>query len=217
MPVYRQTKLIHIHIPKTSGTAIERFFHSIGDMVWGRESWLGQEFLDQRWYEFQHLSMTELLNFTGEEFRYFHSFAVIRNPYSRLVSDFLWRGTLNPQLNVIFDSFEEFVQAMPLKIDTRWPIYLRKASKRRTNYLIHVRPQHHYVCTQSGEQVVKNLLKFERLKPDFDRLLAQHGLKTDMITTPQERNFKAYFDRDMLDRVNMIYAQDFKLGSYEML
>ncbi len=219
MPVYRRSRLIHIHIPKTAGTAIEGFFHSIGDMVWGKESWLGEEHLHRRWYEFQHLSLSELFSFT-REFTEFHSFAVVRNPYSRLVSEFHWRrsslGTKDAPL-LSFDSFEDLVWAIPLEIDTQWPGCLKSASKQQTNFLIHVRPQHQYVCTTTGLQVVKELLRFERLKQDFNELLGRYGLHTDRIRTPPEKNFAEYFTREMLGRANSIYAKDFSLGAYEML
>ncbi|MDZ4729406.1 MAG: sulfotransferase family 2 domain-containing protein [Xanthomonadales bacterium] len=218
MPVYHRSKLVHIHIPKTGGTAIERFFHSIDDMVWGKESWLGQEYLHRRWYELQHLSMLELLNFTGE-FKIFYSFAVIRNPYFRLVSEFLWRQLVfqNGGPHRYFDSFEELVFALPLEIDNHWRDLIRNANQHQANFLIHVRPQHQYVCDRSGKLVVNELLRFEQFKDDFARLLKRHGLQTEMIQTPGERNIEEYYDRKMLDRVNMIYARDFSLGAYEML
>lgn len=219
MPVYRRSRLIHIHIPKTAGTAIEGFFHSIGDMVWGKESWVGVEHLHQRWYEFQHLSISELLSFTGE-FRNFHSFAVIRNPYSRLVSEFHWRRSSLQSGNaslLAFESFEDLVWAIPLGIKTQWRDCVNSASEKQTNFLIHVRPQHQYVCTTAGLQVVKELLRFERLKQDFNELLGRYGLYTDRIRTPPETNFAEYFNREILDRVNELYAKDFSLGGYAML
>jgi len=219
MPVYHRSRLIHIHIPKTGGTAIERFFHSIGDMVWGKESWLGQEYLHERWYEFQHLSMSELLSFTSE-YRAFHSFAVIRNPYSRLVSEFHWRHPILQQRDaplLSFDSFADLVWAIPSQIGTQWRECLAGADRRRSNFLIHVRPQHHYVCLPNGNQVVMELLRFERLQEDFNELLGRYGMRTDLITKPRERNLADYYDRELLDRVNSIYSRDFALGGYEML
>jgi len=219
MPVYRRSRLIHIHIPKTAGTAIEKFFHAIGDMAWGEESWVGAKHLHRRWYEFQHLSISELFSFTGE-FRNFHSFAVIRNPYARLVSEFNWRCKLLQQNAApfrSFDSLEDLVWAIPLEVDTQWRDCLEGASWAQSNFLIHVRPQHHYVCTSAGFQVVKELLRFERLNEDLNELLARYGLHANTIRTRPEKNFAEYFNRETLDRVNLLYARDFSLGGYEIL
>lgn len=56
-------KPVFIHISKNAGTAIQRLFHRIGDMVWGPESWLGRERIDGRWYDYQHLSLQDLALF----------------------------------------------------------------------------------------------------------------------------------------------------------
>jgi hypothetical protein len=219
MPVYHRSRLIHIHIPRTGGSAIERFFHSIGDMEWAKESWIGEGYLHQRWYEYQHLSISELFGLTGE-FRNFHSFAVIRNPYSRLVSEFYWRRSLSEQKNASlrpFESLEDLVSAIPLEVDTHWRDCVEGANRAQSNFLIHVRPQHHYVCTSTGFQVVKDLLRFERLNEDFNELLGRYGLHADTIRNRPEKNFGEYFSRETLDLVNLLYARDFSLGGYEML
>lgn len=221
MPVYHRSKLIHIHIPKTAGTAIESFFHSIGDMVWGLDSWLGQEHIDDRWYEFQHLSMAELLTFTQGEFNHFHSFAVVRNPYSRLVSEYLWRQRIEYRDTharmLFFASFKEFVHKIPPDMDKNGQLYLVNADQAKTNFLIHVRPQHQYVYSHDGEQLVDNLLRYEQLETEFGEFVGRYGLKNDMIRVPRDQSFEAYFDREMLDHVNTTYVNDFKLGSYAML
>lgn len=221
MPVYRKNKLIHIHIPKTGGTAIESFFHSIGDMEWGRESWLGQERIRGRWYEFQHLTMSEFRSFTGGRFDQFSSFAVIRNPYSRLVSEFLWRSNQIQQRSdpmlIPFESFPEFIWAIPREMDSGWNRRVQGLNSRETNFLIHVRPQHHYVLDRKAAPLVGDVLKFEQLESDFSRLLERHGLRADGICDGREAALEAYFDRELLDYVNEIYAEDFRLGRYEMV
>jgi len=221
MPVYRKGKLIHIHIPKTGGTAIESFFHSIGDMVWGRESWLGQERIRGRWYEYQHLTMWEFRSFSGDRFDHFGSFAVIRNPCSRLISEFLWHSNLIQQRTdpvlIPFESFPEFIRAIPRGMNSDWDRCVQGLSIREANFVIHVRPQHHYVVDDNATPLVGDVLKFEQLESDFSRLLGRHGLRADRIRDGRQGALEAYFDRKLLDCVNEIYAEDFRLGRYEML
>ena len=57
MPIYPKHRLVHIHIPKTGGTAIQKYFHDSGDRQWTPEGGLGQAYRDGRWYEHGHLSM----------------------------------------------------------------------------------------------------------------------------------------------------------------
>jgi hypothetical protein len=220
MPVYLQSRLVHIHVPKTGGTAVERFFHSIGDMRWGRESWVGEERIAGRWYELQHLSMSELSHLSRRQFTGFPSFAVLRNPYSRVVSEFLWRRALSqarPESTLGFQDFREFLYAIPNSIDHDWSFLSRHGSQTYVNFLIHVRPQYQFVCDREGRQVVDQLLSFERLRAEFSDLIRGLGLEPRIVRSPPERNALAFFDRAMLNRVNEIYFKDFILGAYEMV
>ena len=84
MPVYRNHRVAHIHIPKTAGTAIERQFAELGDMQWDSSSWFGRIRRPDRWYEDQHLTLCELRQLSLGNVRGLHVFAVVRNPYQRL-------------------------------------------------------------------------------------------------------------------------------------
>ena len=221
MPVYRNFKLIHIHIPKTGGTAIGRFFSKNNDMQWNGNSLVGQKKLGNRWYEYQHLTMLEFKSLTKGEFIDFDSLAVTRNPYSRLVSDYCWRciwGAQHQNANIrAFETFKKFIQAIPRDVDRNWLSYLVNANKKDANFLIHVRPQHHYVRSPSGKQLVNKLMQFERLKDDFDQLAIALELENEIVKTTKERDYLKYFDRETIDIVNSIYIRDFELGSYALI
>lgn len=94
---------------------------------------------------------------------------------------------------------------------------LENSGRAKTNFLIHVRPQHQYVSSGSGELLVGELLSFERLESEFNEFLAHRGLKADNIRSPGKYRIEEYFDREMLDLVNSLYAIDFRLGAYEMI
>ena len=221
MPVYKKSGLVHIHIPKTAGTAIGGLFHSHNDMVWGTESWIGQKYIDQRWFEFQHFSLAEFIRFTGDEFSGFVSFAVLRNPYTRLISEFHWRqnrssGQSNPNM-LYFDSFDQMLSAIPEDIDNNWDYHMAFSEKSYANFLIHVRPQHHYVYGPDGAPGLDHLLVYERLKSELQNLLKGLNLDTGRIRNPATRPYVDYYDRRTLDLVNEIYRKDFELGSYEII
>ncbi len=213
MPVYRRHNLIHIHIPKTAGTAIEEFFHEIGDMEWGLQSWVGQERRDGRWFEFQHLTYEELMSFTGSQYDAFTSFAVVRNPYLRLVSDYLWHRA---PPRATFDSLDAFLHSIPKDMDTNWKKYIARAEQAAANVLIHARPQHQYVFDASGKCLVDEVLRFESLEHDVARFLKPYGLSDSFIKPRRARSIHQYFDRAQLDLINEIYAKDFERLNYTM-
>jgi hypothetical protein len=221
MPVYHKHKLIHIHIPKTAGTAIETYFNEIGDMKWSPESWVGQANKHGRWYEFQHLSLQELRILANDAFDGYMSFAVVRNPYTRMISDYLWRRWIQHQYpnsaTRFFDSFETFLNAIPKNINTNLWSHVLGADKKKANFVIHIRPQYQYVSDSDGNCLVDEILKFERLHLDMAQLLKRYGLSTNRIKSPQIKDLKEYYNRARLDLVNEIYAKDFAYYSYEML
>ncbi|MCP5025245.1 MAG: sulfotransferase family protein [Actinomycetia bacterium] len=212
MPVYRKHQLLHIHIPKTGGTSIEEYFHSVDDMVWGLPSWVGQEERQGRWFEFQHLSLPELREFTGNEFDQYESFAVVRDPYARLVSEFRWRqaiSTDHPHSTTRgFESIAAFLSAIPRDIDTHWEDHIGSADQSEANFLIHVRPQHHYIFDAGGTLLVDHVLRFERLRQELTPLLQSRGLSADTFNSTPSWALEEYFDQGQLDLVSEIYARD---------
>lgn len=213
MPVYHAHQLVHIHIPKTAGTAIEEFFHRIGDMQWGPQSWVGQERRAGRWYEFQHLSYRELKSFTGSQYDTFRSLAVVRNPYLRLLSDYFWHQA-PPQ--PAFESLDAFLRSIPRDMDARWEEHIARADQAAANVLIHVRPQYQYVDDVDGSCLVDEILRFETLDRDMARFMKRYDLDSAFIRPRPVRRIEDYLDRAQLDLINEIYAVDFERFSYAM-
>lgn len=221
MPAFRRHRLVHVHIPKTGGTAIESWFHEIGDMQWGPESWLGEARRQGRWYEYQHLTRQELRELSGHEFDAFEPFAVVRNPYARLVSDYLWRQDikrLNPNSKTrFFDSFESFLGAIPDDVDSGWSGHIRAADRAEANFLIHIRPQHQYVFGRSQGFQADEVLRFENLSRELDEVLQRRGRRPPGLQAHTERDWSAYYDRERFDLVNRIYSRDLESLGYERL
>lgn len=213
--------MIHIHIPKTGGTAIEGQFEALGDLTWDPECWIGVERRDGRWYELQHLSMTELQTLSNGLYSDFESFAVVRNPYRRLLSDYVWRRRIReayPNAAIpAFDSFGAFIQSIPRDINTSWRDYANNADQADANFLIHVRPQYQYVSKHDRLDGVTHILKFERLKDDIERLFVGRNIETSNFRNGTELDITDHYTRHQLDIINEIYERDFNVFSYPMI
>jgi hypothetical protein len=190
-------------------------------MVWGLPSWVGQERWNGRWFEFQHLSKAELRGFTGSEFDEYESFAVVRDPYSRLVSQFLWRQTVSthyPNSSIrVFESVGALLEAIPRDIDAHWDEHIKSANQNDANFLIHVRPQHHYVFDDKAICLVDHILRFEQLQTDIAPLLEPRGLSAKTFRNNPIRCLEAYFSQQQLDLVADLYGPDFLHFSYPHL
>lgn len=213
---------MHIHIPKTGGTALEVIFRDLGDPVPGLDALLGEARDDDRWFELQHLTLDEIRDRSGGAIDGFHRFAVVRDPYQRLISEYRWRlriraNTPHPAI-AAFETCEQLVEAIPLDIDTRWKTHIRGADRSQANLLIHARPQHHYVCDSGGELDPSiELLRFEDFRRAVGSFLHARNIPSATIGQPKRHRIAEYFDNAMLQRVNAIYARDFAVLGYPMI
>jgi hypothetical protein len=211
---------VHIHIPKTGGTAIERSFADLDDLQWDPASWIGEVHRDGRWYEYQHLTLNELRAFTGDEFADHATFAVVRDPYQRLISDHLWRRGLtkdNPATFLrAFESFDDFVRAIPAGIDAHWDHLVDGADRTEANFLIHVRPQHHFLRGDGGGlDGTVHVVRFEGLPGVIDELFGRWDVECHKMRRPSVRPLADFYTAETLEIVGELYHADFELLGYD--
>jgi hypothetical protein len=159
---------IFIHIPKNAGQSIENIFVTDSGLTWKTRAPLllrknndpaqGPSFL-------AHLTAEEYIKFgyiSAEQFQNYFKFAVIRNPFSRAISFYKY---FKYQSTLTFNEFVPQVFAKWLWKDEYW----------------FVRPQSEFVSNSAGEILVNDLIKFENLDQDFQKVakklnVQQHSL-----------------------------------------
>jgi len=144
-----ELKCIYFHVGKTAGVSVEK--------------WLLDETRDWRKADrrrmfgwdadegvfLQHATADTVLRLAGtERFNDYYKFAVVRNPYERLISVFYY---LYPQHMKKHGSFQNFVLNLP-------DIVAKPDGLKGSHYL----PQTRYTHID-GEQVVDDIVKFEAL------------------------------------------------------
>lgn len=219
VPVYRNHRLVHLHVPKTAGTAIEELFARVGDMTWDEHCWYGAAQHSGRFWEYQHLTALELRRLSLGSFDGYTTFAVVRDPLERLISDFEWRRAVaaNGSSHVqSFDSFDEFLAAIPVDLDGNWDRYIALADRRRTNLLIHIRPQWHYVCGPGAEpddRIV--VIHYENLHDGLAPLFDAHSMTADLDRRPPStRRLTDYYSADTAQQVIDTYRTDMNWFGY---
>ena len=92
MPISHEDKIIFVHIPKTGGASIEKSLGIFGNDNNGNlepnfEILYGQT----KDKILQHLKIEEIKKLKKKEFETFKLVSFVRNPYDRIISEYLWR------------------------------------------------------------------------------------------------------------------------------
>lgn len=222
MPIHPHHLVAHVHIPKTAGTSIGSLFESVGDFRARNDHWYGHAERDGRHYELQHLTHAELTRLSGHRYDSFATFAVVRDPYQRLISEFHWRRAVAGNEGSFiraFEAFDEFMAAVPLDLDHAWEQYISLADQSHANLLIHLRPQWQYLCDASGDRVESiEVVRFEQLADELNELLGRWNVDARLTPRPKRpASIADHFTRETLAVANQVYARDFDWFGYPML
>lgn len=190
-------EMVFMHIPRTGGA-------SIGQLCMSR----GIRGIGHNLRNPNYISLAQYRRSHPDSF----SFAIVRNPWDRLVSayHFLFEGGLN-----IYDSedadryvnhyggFNEFVAAA-FKDDA----ILRQ---------IHFRPQHEWISDEKGI-VADYVGRFEELQHHVSACLALVGLpdyKLQHVNKATHKPYQQYYSKASIDIVADVYARDIELFAYK--
>jgi len=112
MPISHNNKLIFIHVPKTGGSSIEKVLNLHPSHVNKSEE---EVVLSGGKRQLQHLTLSEIYNLKGEELFGFTIFGMVREPFSRMKSEYKWRKLSN---HPIVDGLD--LDGFVSKIYNRW-------------------------------------------------------------------------------------------------
>ena len=182
---------LFIHVPKTGGNAIKNT----------------QLFKDSIY--FYHASIRNVMEW-GKKYR--ASYAIVRNPYDRLVSAFFY----------LQDGGEK----------NKWDINsMKKQQKYRNNFIefvknlsefmddIHYKPQYTFLTDKNNELKVDHILKQESLNNDYMKLQQLYGyspVPLNKVNTSKHEDYTHYYDDETRRIVQEVYRKDFELLNYKM-
>lgn len=152
--ISEQYRCVFVHIPKTAGQSIEQVFLNLHGLDWQSRSELllrannDPELGPPR---LAHLHASEYVRYgylSEDQFRDWFSFAVVRNPWDRLVSLYHYLG-FNDRCT--FNYFVQNVFLQYLVGPLRW----------------FVGPQYEFVCDENKQLLVDQVIYFEQLEQGF--------------------------------------------------
>jgi len=212
--------IFFVHIPKCAGVSIELFFFKRDGLDFQQHHIVRQLTDKQRAYyrhgDYLQKEQGVKLNgpaqhFTGPqarkyvpEFESCYRFAIVRNPWDRLVSEYLWqKQTLRKHIQ-----FKDLVKQVE-----------QEQAKRREGSA-HYIPQWMYIYNDKDEKLVNDVFKVENMQEVENTLNSKFnlGMKlTKSNTTKRDegkQHYTDYYDEQLKKTVHNIYAKDIELFNY---
>lgn len=225
MPVNYKNKLIFIHIPKCAGTSIEKMLDmstpaNYFSRTKSRSSVSRVAFSTDEEYEkcavknLQHLTFKELKKVMKPEiFNSCTVFSVVRNPYTRLVSEYEYclkdNSRVGPDFKTDCSTFDTFVQT---QLDL-------SVLDRITKYDGHLETQASYLLNDVEDlSSISKIYRFETIEEAITELKQYTPIKDDVIARQGDysRNYAEYYSSETtVNKVKEFYAQDFELFNYD--
>jgi len=144
-------------------------------------------------------------------------FTVVRNPWSRVVSSYRDKiERLDALTNArIVSRFPGLRQGMPFDEYVHW---LCGPSGRDEWADRHWLSQHVFLLDENNKMLPVEVLKFESLQVDFNRLMEGIGLPSlvlpHRLKTGSSESWKSYYDSNLYDLVAERYSTDISLFGY---
>ena len=201
MPYDEKKKVLFVHIPKTAGTAVEEAMGVYGKYNCGHGP-------DGKGGYLQHKKLQE---YNRHEFKDYFKFAFVRNPYERILSEFLYLKKKNDPFLQDMD-FRAFVNWLLSEIIV-WPL-------EPPRYIFdHILPQ--YFFTDSYWLDLDFIGKFEDLDSHWSDIAFRFGYPSQLkkLNTSSENQIDvaSFYDEKTQDLVSEYYKLDFVEFGYNPL
>lgn len=152
----------------------------------------------------QHLLATQIRAEVGAEvFSRYYKFSIVRNPWDRLISQFVY-----------MDKRDDLRDFIGMKKGASFKKYIDLISKKR-----HVQwePQVSFLRNSSGEALVDFVGRYETFSDTVCHVLRTIGIKADRIphkNKGERGRYTNYYDAESMEMVGAMYAADIEAFQY---
>ena len=217
MPINFEKKCIFVHIPKTGGSSIltQLKFKKSLYTLWSDKIVLAKKkqvfFIPIQLKQngrLQHMPAQMIKEMRPDIYRKFYKFAVVRNPYTKMLSEYSWRNKFNPKFATYSNeehkiNFEQYLSAVE-----------KGEIKSFREY-----SQYQYLYGPKGKLLVDCVIRFENFEEGCKEIFKKLGVEYDTIlhvNKPKVILDKNYIlDEKNKERIYKLYKIDFITFGYE--
>lgn len=189
-----------IHIPKNAGTTIENIAKKKG-VRWGRFKPEHQQFLNTKLCNYWHVPPVYFNE--GSFYDTDSTFCVLRNPFSRIISEYAYRYREDPNMDNSKD------------LNAWIKMTLTNENLNNGKFDCHLFPQSKYIYDDVADvYTCDNILRFEHLEDDFNHLMSKENYDLKLVEKHNTNNFNLQvsdIEESNIKLIERLYARDIEL------
>lgn len=200
MPINHKYKILFIHIPKCGGTSIEKFFDMMDRKLLYYD--LNAFKFDGVDFAMQHLTPKYLKQheISSEIYHSYTKFTIVRNPYRRVVSEYMWRH--KSKKNKTEPDFYKWMRNYYKTIDND-----------------HKLKQVDFIYDENGNKEVDYIMRLENITTEFPKFLDfisyKEEKKLQIINSTKSDEYKYLLSDRCKEFIYDFYEEDFKMLNYK--
>lgn len=211
--ISHEYKCIFIHIPKTAGSSIYKFFFPEVPLLPEEPNYeMHYGWCPQRKLYLQHANAYQLLDtglISGKVWKEYFKFVIVRNPWDRSYSDYLWAM----RTSAIQDSFKNYIRAQG---DFKRIFSNPDQPGYKGNHLL---SQSEFFAS-SGKYAVDYIGNFENLQLHMELIAQKLKIKRSFTqringSTSRYSHYSSFYTGSRKTLVEEIYRKDIERFNYK--
>lgn len=202
MPISHVHKFVFVHIPKTAGSSIEKKFNIYGVDNNGENDIICTDIMFGKNY--QHSTYNQILERSPKDVSDYFSFSFVRNPWSKMVSEFFWRKPWDKEIQgFTFNQFVDRVCDFDLNHPKMCPHFIEQSK---------------FILNKKDEKIIDFVGKAENFESDFNLICVKLNVKNnnlDKVNTTKHKDYLHYYDKQSINKIKEKYRRDIEYFSYE--
>jgi hypothetical protein len=212
MPYYKNKdiNLLFIHIPKTGGTSVDKYFLKKYNVKWNNNSLhtLGRDTKFNN-HVLQHVTYQNIIDNNCDfkiDFNNLKIISITRNPYDRTISALFYNNVINKNTTEK-DVYQYIKHIIDMNICKNIVVYDN-----------HFLPQYQYLWFNNKLIDNVTLLKTEYLDIMMHNIgYTDFNSYENINKSILKKDYYKFINKDTLDIINEFYKKDFELFDYKML